>query len=183
MTELLLESPITVGVAGGLATAVALFVWIQGGFRAALISAGVLAVLTVILVLVSLQVETDREKLRRTIHEVAGHLQNNRFEAIYGYIHPNAKPIDAQARAELPKYRFQEARVTNIKQLEVNPRTKPKSATAEFFVAVSVDVQGQSFPGIRRFVRVYFFEKDGRWLVNHYEHFEPTAGFRNSTSP
>ncbi|MFO1064598.1 MAG: hypothetical protein U0892_12105 [Pirellulales bacterium] len=183
MTELLFESPVTVGVAGGFFTVVALVLWVQAGYRAALFTGVGMAVLTVIGLLLSTFVMTDREQIEQTLYAIADHVEHNRIDEAVNYVDPNTRAMVDRVRGEFRSYKFQEARITGIRNIEVNHKTKPVSAVAEFNVAVSLELAGQPYRGVRRFVRLYFFQKNGKWLVNNYEHFEPTAGFRESTPP
>ena len=83
-----------------------------------------------------------------------------------------------QWKQELPNYQFEEARVTTVKEISVNLETTPPTAIAEFNVAVSISNNGARIP-VRRFVKVYFMKKDGKWMVRDYEHFDAAAGFSN----
>jgi hypothetical protein len=180
MAELLFGSPVTLGVAGAALVLIALILWINGGFRSALITAVSLAILTVILLIISLRVHTDREQIVDVLDQVAAAVQQNDVPKVLSYIHPSAMPSVVRAKEELSRFKFTEARVTGIKSIQVDRRTNPPSAIAEFNVAVSVTApSGQPFH-IRRFVRCYFFFQDGRWLVNDYQHFDVSAGFRDN---
>ena len=123
MSELLFESPITVVVVGLMVTALAAIVWTQAETQlaqktAAYCAAGSLAV-TASLLVISMQVETDKEKIRRTMYSVASALQHNDLEKVYSSIHPNAAEGVQRAKAELPRYQFRDARVTRVKQILV----------------------------------------------------------------
>lgn len=184
MLEFILEHPLMLALAGAAAVGLAVFIWLQTAHRAALQASIALGLLTIVLVVLSLQVETDREAIRRTLDEVADALERNDFEFVYSYMHPNAEAGVQRARGELPNYTFSEARVTRVKEIQVNHTTTPNTAIAEFNVFVKVGTQGQSF-NVPRFVKIYFMKRGERWMVRDYEHFEPTAGFRNTplTSP
>lgn len=179
MKELLLGSPMIIGIAGLAIAALAGFYWSQTGYKAALATAVGIAIVTLLLIIMGLQLETDREKVEKTLHSVAAALQRNDYEAVYSVIHPSATAGVARARAELPNYEFDEARVTHIKIIKIETSRKPKTAIAEFNVRVGLKFQGQNF-NIPRFVKVYFVKEGDRWLVRDYEHYEPTAGFRNT---
>jgi hypothetical protein len=178
MSELLYESPLIVGFTGLALTIIALVVWIKGGFRNALYTACVLAVLTVVLLFLNLNIQTDREQIDQLLHDVAAAVQRNDLPTTLSYIHPNAVEGLQRAKNEMPKYEFTEARITGIKSIEVKPKLNPPLAVAEFYVAVSLNSGGRQVNGIRRFVRATLTKRDGRWLVSDYEHFEPTTGFR-----
>lgn len=178
MPQDVLENPVMVGVCGLVLVVAAALFWTQTGTRVALYVAGGAAAVTLILVMVGIQVETDRERIQRTIDEVATALSRNDYERVYNYIHPGAAAGVARAQAELPNYKFSEARVTRMKSIVVNRNSPPPTAIAEFNVAVTIEFQGQRIP-VRRFVKAYFMLEGQRWLVSDYEHFEPTAAFKD----
>lgn len=178
MLELLFESPVSICLSGLFIAGLTAFCWTQFGNKSLLWSAIGLALTTVMLAMISVQVQTDRERLTDTLHAVASALQRNDRETIFAQIHPNATATVQRAKQELPNYRFSEARVTRIKSIVIDSRKKPETAVAEFNVRVTVQLRdmerGQPIP---RFVKVYFAKQDGRWLVQDYEHADPRAGF------
>lgn len=183
MLQVLFESPLTVGMVGVVAAGIALVLWIQAGMRAALpVSIG-LALLTVALCAISLQVETDREKIQQLLQQAAQAVQQNNLAALKALIHPAAEAGVRQAEAELPQYHFTEARITGIKSIRVDRLTEPPSAVAEFNVAVSVTAGGLEARGARRFVRVFLLEQAGEWLLHGYEHFDVAQSFRERADP
>lgn len=177
MVQLILESPISIGLSGLCAAGLAGFIWTQSGHKAAAWSALVLLLLTLGLIVVSVQTETDQEKITRMLHEVAGALERNDHDFVLSHIHPQAAATVQRAKSELPHYNFTEARVTRIKTITVDDSRKPETAVAEFNVVVALTFEG--FSGkVPRFVKLYLAKQNGRWLVRDYEHAEPTAGFR-----
>jgi divalent metal cation (Fe/Co/Zn/Cd) transporter len=182
MQEFFLESPYLLAASGLVVVLASLVFWTQTGQRTGIYVAVITSAITVALVLVNLQVETNREQILRTIDEVAAALRTNDFERVYSYIHPGAAAGVMHAKSELPKYRFSEARRTRLNSIEINRAASPVSAIAEFNVLVGIEAEGQKFR-VPRFVRVYFVQQGDRWLVRDYEHFEPTAGFRNADIP
>ncbi len=182
MQSFFFESPFLLGIVGGFLSAVAIVVWTQlpdaKGQRIALSSALLFSAMTIGLVLLSMWIETDQEKIESTLHRVAAALESNDHPLVYSYIHPNATEGIQHAKGELPRYKFNDARVTRIKEIQVVPDSVPPTAIAEFNVVVNVDI-GNNNGRAARFVRVYFMQRDDCWLIRDYEHFEPTAGFRN----
>lgn len=175
MQQFFLESPVALSLSGFFIALATVFWWTQTGARIAAISAAMVTLVTAILVLVSLRIETDREQIRQTIDQVAQALEANDFPRVFSYIHPGATEGVARAKEELPSYRFLDARLTRLRSIEVNRRASPAAAVAEFNVAVEIERAGQRVP-IRRFVKVYFAQQAERWLVRDYEHFDPLAG-------
>ncbi len=178
MIQFLLESPVSIVIVGFSCAILAGFIWTQTGSKPAAITAVTLALLTLGLVVFSLQVETDRERITRMLDEVANALQRNDRDFVLSHIHPQAATTVQRAKAELPRYNFSEARVTRIKSIMVDASRQPETAVAEFNVLVALTVEG--FNGrVPRFVKLYLAKHEGRWLVRDYEHAEPTAGFRD----
>jgi hypothetical protein len=177
VVQLVLESPIAIGIGGLCAAGLAGFLWTQSGHKAAGWIAIILLILTLGLIALSIQIETDQERITHMLHDVAGALQRNDHEYVLGHIHPQAAVTVQRAKTELPHYQFSEARVTRIKSITVDDSRKPETAVAEFNVVVSLTFDGFSGP-VPRFVKLYLSKQDGRWLVRDYEHAEPTAGFR-----
>ncbi len=175
--EFLAESPLTVGIAGLCSAVLAGFLWTQSGSKAAGGAAIAIVLATLGLVLYGVQVETDEERIRNMLHEVADGLERNDHAFVISHIHPDARVTVQRAKSELPRYKFTEARVTRIKSVTIESNNKPESAVVEFNVIVDLSFEG--FKGkVPRFVKIYLFKHQNRWLVHDYEHFEPTAGFR-----
>ena len=112
MSELLFENPFVVGVTGTAFVLIALVTWVQGGFRAALYSAIGFALLTLILLLVNINVQTDRETIQTLLHQVGRDLEHNEFDKVIAVIHPAAVEAIQRAKSELHNYKFSMARVT-----------------------------------------------------------------------
>ena len=178
MEAFLFENPLWLGICGTFVAIIAAVLWMQTGARSAAVTAAVSCVLTILLVLVSLRVETDREKVIATINQVANAVESNDLERVLSHISPNAAQGLMRAEQELPLYNFREARMTRLKSVLVNRNSTPPTAMAEFSVIVDVEANGHQ-ARIPRFVKVYFIDDDGRWLVRDYEHFEAGAAFRN----
>jgi hypothetical protein len=179
MTELFFESPVTLAVTGIVFVVMALIVWIKAGYSAALYTAIGLVIATIALVLLSLQIQTDREAVQSVLDNIASAVQRNDISEVLSYIHPSATEGVRKAESEFPNYHFTEARITGIKSIEVDNRTQPPSAIAEFYVAVSASANGMQANGIRRFVRTYFVKRDGKWLVHDYQHFDVGQSLKN----
>lgn len=181
MQEFFLEQPVLLAICGLLMAGVAFFAWMQTNHKAALYSTVGLAAATLILVILSIQIETSREQIEKILSQVAALVEKNDNKGVMAYVHPNAVAGVSRFETELPRYKFTQARITRVKDVTVNTDTVPETAIAEFNVFVIVVVDGQSFR-VPRFVKVYFRKNNDRWMVNDFEHFEPTAGFRDTPS-
>ncbi|RMF38487.1 MAG: hypothetical protein D6753_15760, partial [Planctomycetota bacterium] len=77
LQTLLFEEPWIIGCIGGLTGGLALLVWTQTGVRAALHTGLTLLIATLVAIAINVQVETDRERIRNVLHEVARLLEAN----------------------------------------------------------------------------------------------------------
>ncbi|MEO8270502.1 MAG: hypothetical protein ABI557_12335, partial [Aureliella sp.] len=152
MQQFLFESPLLISAVGLFVAMIAGFVWTQTGARTAWLSAVAAIFLTIILVVLAVRVETDHEKINRTINNVAEAVEANDLKRVTSFIHPNAAQGMTRAKQELPQYTFREARMTRLKSILVNRGTTPATAIAEFNVIVDLEIQGQH-ARIPRFIR------------------------------
>ena len=179
MSEWLFENPLWIGFIGCGLGSIAGLIWLNTMHRAALQAACGLIGLTVILVLMNINVTTEREHIESMLYRVADALGKNDRNTVYQAIDPNATPVVLRAKMELPKYLFTEARVTGITSIEVNSRTDPAEAVARFNVRVALTFMGDKLD-IPRFIKLSMRKRGSRWLVYDYQHDEPTAGLRYS---
>lgn len=183
MTWFFEASPVWIIVLGLLLAAMLVGGWIQTGQKALLYAAGAAVVLTSLLLLAERMVETDREQVERTLHEIARDVERNDLQAVLRHIYSGAPEIRDRAASEFPNYTFKEVRITRLRKIDVVPKHLPPKAVAEFnVVVVGSDRQGllndQQVP---RFVVVTFYqESDGRWAVADYQHYDPQEGFKKS---
>lgn len=177
MESFFLESPIWLGMTGGVIVAIAGYVWSQTGAKSALIATAGLLAVTILLVMVNIQIDTERESVTKLLHEIAAYVEANEYETVIGFIHEAAGDAVSRAKAELENIEFSDARVTRIKDITVNNSTSPPTAIAEFNAVAKLSSRG--FSGtVPRFLKVYFRRVNDRWLIYDYEHDAPQAGFQ-----
>ena len=181
MTQLLFESPILVGSTGLVLALIAIIVWTQvedaRAQKASLYSAIGLMLATALLIMLSVQVETDSERIRATLHSVAATLEENDQSAVRAAIHPDASQAVRAAEAMLSRVTFNDARVTRIKSVKIEEGA-PQTAVAEIIVVVSMNLEGTGRVRTPRFVKVFFTQQDERWLVQDFEHYDVGVGLR-----
>jgi len=177
------ENPIYLGICGLLVVVIAIIAWMNTANKYALWAAAGAFAITAFLLLIEHNVVTYREEIIARLNEVADHLQNNRTDDAIAAIHPAADSAIRTARAELPNYKFSEARITTIHSIDIDAQTKRPRAVAEFNVIVALDFQGQSYKKIPRYIKVTLYRENDKWYVFDYAHSEPTAGIRNQLSP
>lgn len=181
----LLESALLIGLVGGLLSVLAAYTGVQLAEKRVQMGAAMLFALTIVLVAISLWIETDREQLRRTMREMAVAVQNNDHERLFAYFHPNASSGVQHAKSEVPRFQFHQASVTSVRDIVVNDRTQPPTAITEFIAAFRVSSDSPQTYGAefnsRRFVKVYWMKQGERWLVRDYEHADFMQGFTNES--
>lgn len=180
----LFESPVTIVLLGVAALGVLSTVWVQTGKSAVLAVMAAVFVALIVGLAVERFVETDREKLERTIRQIARDVRANDRPRLYKHIDPAATELRARAQAEIPNYEFSDCTVTKIDRVAILADKRPKEAEADFMVRVAgnFSFQGQHLgEGTHfRYIRLYFVQdKDGEWKVRDYAHEDPSAAFMN----
>lgn len=125
--------------------------------------------------------ETDRERIRNVIDEVAAAVEANQHEAAVAYIADEA--TRASALAELPRYVFSMAQVNSIRDLEITDNVTPVTARAALTVKVDVSEKSGSIQDVRvlRLVTLTLSKSrrnaDGEldWVITGYAH-APVVG-------
>ena len=177
MYQLFFEDPAwLVGIGLGV-VGVATFFWLQLRSRATGFATIGLTILFTLLVVLNIQVMTTRERLESILDELTSALGDNDHDTVIAYLHPNAQPSVVQAKNLMLYNELTYARINRIKDIAVNLETTPPTAVIQFNATVGLDYGGRVMD-IRRFVKLYMMEREGKWLVRDLEHFEPTAGFR-----
>ena len=181
MTQLLFESPILIGSIGVLLAIVAIIVWTQvedaKAQKASLYSAIGLLLIASLLVMMSVQVETDSERIRRMLHSVAASVEENDHPAVLAAIHSDASQTVRSVEAMLSRVTFRDARVTRIKSVNIEEGV-PRTAVVEIIVVVSMNLEGTGRVRAPRFVKVFFTQQNDRWLVRNFEHYDVGVGLR-----
>ena len=181
--RVLLESPFPALLGGGLLTAMLIGGWVQTARLWPLLAAlGVIAV-TVGLVVLEQQVETEREKVTTTLREMVQVVEQNDLEGLLQHIHPEAEDIRQKARREFPNYHF--GAISIRPNLEVTIMDgSPATARATFNVVADGSLAGLGLEesSVRRYVEVDFKQYGDHWKIIGYDHFEPLRGMRDQYS-
>jgi hypothetical protein len=182
MMSALLENPIGIGLFGAIIVGLLVFAAAQLGNRRLFYGAGGVLALTVFLVIVSISIETDEEKLNRLILELAVALRNNDHKAAKSLIHPNAEATLQRASQDLSSVEFVEAKVTSVRSTLVNSVSKPPTATIEFIGYIkgsSSRYTGGVVAGAPRLFKLYWMKHQDRWLIRDYEHSDVRGALMN----
>lgn len=181
MPTFLFEQPWIVGVIGAVLTAVSVFGWIQTGNKIGLQSGIGIAIVTIVLLLLNLTVETDREFLRRWVLDAAAELQNNEHEKIAKRIHPSPSDRVLSQVRMLPSVKLDVVRVSKIHSIEVETKRSPPQA----FIRMNVFVQGESHNSSGKapiWVGLTLEKVQDEWLVVDYEQKDPQHEFMKSST-
>lgn len=178
----ILEQPLLIGLTGLLLISVIIAVWSQIGGRIPPIAAGLVLIATVGMLAVERFVETDRERVVRTLHEIAETVAVGEVSDLLEFAHSSATDVRRQVEMEFHLYQIEEVRVTRVWDVEILTDREPHRAIARLNVSVRGG-QVQSGFGIRRVVRFVMvtFEKEGEdWRVIAYEHDDPQRPLQRS---
>lgn len=174
------ENPFPLIVIGVITAIISGGMWLQTGRKSALYATLVLVVLMIGLVIVAQLVESERERVSRTLHQIAREVEQNDVEAVLSHVHPNAPQVRAQAAAELPTYTFQSVDIKRNLEITIFSERTPPQAVARFnAVAVLSDRSGLiNNRHVPRFVVVTFEQDNDEWKVVDYEHLDPQVGYQ-----
>lgn len=180
MMETLLENPFPAILVGGLLTAILAGGWLRTGRNSLVVAMLVAIALTIAAVLIERFVVTDREQITAALHEIAKLVEQNDVDAALDYAYSGAPQVRRQADAELRRYEFSLVDIKRNLTIEVDSRSDPPQARAEFNVVVVVTVRNQGLTDFTaaRFCEVTLYkEQDGRWRVGAYSHADPQRGW------
>jgi hypothetical protein len=169
----LFDSPITIllgAVAIGFLLGVA---WVQTGKNVFLYSIAGVALAAVGLLVLERTVETDGEKVRKLLYQIAGEIETNDVDAVMQHIISSQPKLAEFAKQEMGRYTFTGVTITKIHSITEFPRKQPPAVVAEFNVLVGVssrqgDISVDSQP---IFFKITFWkDDDGRWKIADYEY-------------
>lgn len=179
--SVILEHPVAILVVGLAVAGLFVFAASKSGDRRFLVSAGLVAIAGLIVGIVATTIETEKEKLTKTIYQVAAAVRSNDHDRALTFMHPNASAATQRAKSEISRFKFEDARVTSIQDVSVNDHTKPPTATTEFIAKMTVEGDhtyfGMKFNGAR-LLKVYWMKQGDRWLISDYEHSEVMSAFK-----
>jgi hypothetical protein len=114
---------------------------------------------------------TPREEVGAFLDKLAGDLQANRDQEVLSAIADDE--VVRQARAELDRYTFTEAKILSVRDFELHDESAPAEAVVTFHAMVRVDMSGGIYRNDRayRSVRLWLRRDADGWRVTHYEHF------------
>jgi len=169
----LFDSPFTIllgAVAIGFFLGVA---WVQTGKNAFLYSIGGIALVAIGLLILERAVETDAEKVRKLLYQIAAEIEANDADTVVQHIVSSRPELAAQGKQQMNSYTFTQVQITKIHSITEQPDKQPPSVVAEFNVLVgvsghSVGVEVDNQPV---FFKVTFWkDTDGKWKIADYQY-------------
>jgi uncharacterized membrane protein YhiD involved in acid resistance len=176
----LFESPMLMIVVGLTTAALLGGLWLQTGKRVLVVLMVGMLLLTASGVILERAVETDREQIDTTLHEIARDIERNDRPAVMAHIHSQATQIRQAAEMETAMYVFEQVKIKSNLRIEVDASTEPKTAIARFNVVVigTGGGLGKSSRRVPRYMTLNFEQEDGEWRVRNYRHEDPREGFK-----
>ncbi len=165
----LLQQPLVLIVAGAVVVLVLFAVLQQTGKKWALIAMIAAALATAGLVVIERMVVTPEEAVRATLYAIAKDVERNDVDAVVAHLSSRSPQLQDKVRAVMKPYRAEEVRVTQIRDLEVQPDGQRASVHVRVR-AVGGDRSGmlEHQPYFPEF-NVQFVLEDGQWRVRDYE--------------
>ena len=176
MQTLLAEQPLVLSLMLGVLSAGLIYGWLQTGKTKIAVAGLLFAALIPLAWVVADRWETEREQIETLIYETAAAIQNNDHQRALDLI---ADPITKDlARRELASFVFDEARVTQIREIAVFEELFPPEAEVDINVKVIVSqkrggLRNQVVP--RRLI-LRLQKTDDSWLIIEYQHLPIIGG-------
>lgn len=177
----LFEDPLPIVVMGAVLVIGLGVGFVKTGRRTLAIAAAATVLLVAALIALERMVVTDREQVESTLFEIASSIERNEIDAALEHIAPDAPGVH-HASSELRRVEFREVDIKPNLEIEVFPERTPPTAEARFNVMVILSVPALRLTNERypRYVEVTFRKEGDRWLVEDYQHFNPTRGMQTS---
>lgn len=174
--EIFLESSLAVLGLGIALFVITAFAWVNSGRRELLWGMGVVAALTVVMLLVCENVVTDREAIRQTLRDIAAMVEANDVVSVPKFVVRSKPELADAGQNEMKSHRFEKCRIIAVHEINIDPKHQPPQAIVKFNAEVVGSFMNGQFDGkvIRGFTVVFWKEDDGKWRVESYEHYEPT---------
>lgn len=174
----LTEKPLVIVLMGVTTAIVFGGLWMQTGRKSALYALLGALLATGALLVLERFIVTDREQIDILLHQAAREVERNDLEALFRHTHSRAEWIRQQARAELPRYVFENVSIKSNLEITVRADRRPPTARARFNAVVTLSereglIHDRRIP---RYVVVDFEKEDDAWRVVGYEHHDPSRG-------
>jgi len=167
----LFDSPFTILI-GAIAIGFVLGVaWVQTGKNAFLYSIGGVALVAIGLLVLERTVETDAEKVRKILYQIAAKIEANDVDAVVQHLISSQPKLAEVARREVKPYTFTQVTITKIHSITEFPNKQPPSVLAEFNVLVGIEGEGMGVENQPVYFKVTFWkDDDGLWKIADYKY-------------
>ncbi len=186
MRTLLAEQPLIVAFMLGAIAAGLILGWMQTGRKWLALGGLFSAALVPLAFVLAAYWETDGERIRAAIERTAAAVRDNDIDRAVLVIEPGQRDRIAAARADLSRFRFDEARVSSIRGIQFISGSYPPEAEVDLTVSVVVSDRRGQFNSLRVPRRVVLqFRQDtvsNEWFVYDYNHM-PVVGNPDGFSP
>lgn len=185
MQSLIAEQPLLLALMLAAIAAALLFGWLQTGTKPPLVAAAIVLLLIPLGWFVSVRWVTDREQIRAVIDRTVAAVNANDVDGVLQAIEPHHRELLQAARADLSRFHFSEARVTQVRSLNLVSGSDPPEAQADLTARVLVSDRGGNLSEVAVARRVILdFRKlgDGNWYIHDYNHL-PLIGPPDGYSP
>jgi hypothetical protein len=164
-----LENPVAIAVLGALAATLAVVVYLAKKNLGSLVALGVVAVLTLLMLVVEKLVVTDREAVEAAVVQVMDAIEQNNLPGVLEFVDPAAKSVVTDAETLMPMVKVKTANASGI-DVEINDATSPPQATSTFRAYLD-GVHGSSGMRLAYFnqrVDLFWVKQGNRWLIDRY---------------
>jgi hypothetical protein len=166
---ILLENPVAIVVAGGVAATLALVVFLSRRSLGPLIALAAIFGLTLLLLVVERVVVTDREAIEDSVEEVLAAIEANNVQGVLANIDPAAAGVRSDVEALMPQIKVISANAGGI-LVEVQVAATAPTATSQFraFLQGTHGSSGMSVAYINQRVDIEWVKRGDRWLISDY---------------
>jgi hypothetical protein len=147
--------------------------WVQTGKNAFLYSIGGVALVAIGLLVLERTVETDTEKVRKLLYQIAAEIEANDVDAVVQHLISSQPKLAEVAKHEMGTYTFTQVTITKIHAITEFPNKQPPSVVAEFNVLVGVSTRAGDIAVDNHpiFFKVTFWkDDDGLWKIADYQY-------------
>lgn len=167
----LFDSPFTIllgAVAIGFFLGVA---WVQTGKNAFLYAIGGIALVAIGLLIMERTVETDAEKVRKLLYQIAAEIEANDVDRVVKRVVTSRPELAEAGKREMKGYTFTQVQITKIHSITEHPDKQPPSVVAQFNVLVGVGSSGMEVDNQPIFFKVTFWkDTDDQWKIADYQY-------------
>lgn len=175
--DTLLERPIFIGVIAAVLCLVLLWAWLQSGIKWLLWLGLATPVIGAVLVLVSINVVTEREQLRIWLQEAAAELGAEDYDAVAARIHPAATSQLQEAKSRAMNFEFESVSVTRIHEITLTETATEPQAFIRLN-AVAKLTAARNRRTIPRYLELTLYKVGDEWLVYDCVHSDFMDGMR-----